>query len=398
MLKLKTMTKKAKNSRPTKPSVTRKSNRGDPKGRLSQRIPSFKIPILIAGLMLLLGLGLSIVMRAQAGRNGLIVIPAAPSCSRSWEPFLKELAQKTRLDSIRIETWATADELDLLLAASRKKHIIFAEVPVGYDLLRLSNKSLIEPLPSTLLNDSNLYPGFIQSLKIKNDSGKIYGLPFTFDPWMSISRTKQKPALRPAAVLAIPGKDDSGAAAAFGLGLALAGGEMTSERSLSILADLQGKGFFEHSAFTYNTSDSYAYFRDGHAASAFLPMTFFRTIPTQDLLDLEVGPLPPLGTRTTTDLVANGTVIVFPSETHITAESLKLLIATLSDPDLIYGISKSRDLLPAATNTKVRDYHADNVRTMARNARSFIFPELYMGGEASRPKLIDDIKQVLVSR
>lgn len=355
----------------------------------------------VAAAIALLTCGLLLLPTISTSRIGIILLPADPIYTATWQPFLERTAASLKLNSVSIQTWSTPEELEAALANADKRHILFAEVPFDQELSRLQKKGLTQTIDGNLLKNEAYFPAFLRTQEGASGPKTYRALPFSFDPWITLSSNAKPGRLANKSIISIPAKTETGAIAAYGLAYMLSGQQASPEKALALLSVFQKTNIFQPSAFTYNEADAFAYFHESKSLYAYLPLTYFRQLPTDILLETGIAALPALDAKNGTDIVAFGTVIIIPAKTPSSINGIKTqegLIGLLTDPEVLYGITKDRNTLPATTNTKVRDFHSDKIRSFARNAPSFIFPESLFKDQQDRTDTLEKIRQALVTR
>jgi hypothetical protein len=346
---------------------------------------------------LTVAVGILSVVLTREPKRGVILVPEGGSYAASWEPALAETAGRLGLDVLAIRTYSGASELSERLSRARRERIVFAEVPVGSDLVTLTESGLARPVARTAAEAIPFYRGFLAALEHPTSDDSLMAIPLAFEPWITVARLdRRNTRVRFPAILAVAAKSDEDALACAAL--ASTPGEQTPDAVATRLAELAARGAFQRNAFTYSPRDAFAVFSDGGARYAYLPYAFFRALGPEEIIPLEIVPAPERVVPDGAIVVARGTALVVPAKGRFRSLTATRVASAISAPELIYAIARARNALPATTDTKVRDFHSDRIREIARGAPRFFFTGTLPGSLTDGTPLVEAARRALVAR
>ncbi|HOT62505.1 MAG TPA: hypothetical protein PLU93_06545 [Treponemataceae bacterium] len=371
-----------------------------PRRRRNKPIISTRVALTAAAALaaLAVAIGILSIVLTREPKRGVILVPEGGSYEASWAPALAETASRLGLDALSIRTYSSDAELAERLARARRERIVFAEAQVGPGLAELSLSGLARPVDRAGAEAIPFYRGFLASLEHPTDGGSLMAIPLAFEPWITVARLNRRNAqTRFPAILAVAAKSDEDALACAALASSPEG--QAPDAVATRLANLAGRDAFQRNAFTYSPRDAFAVFSDGGARYAYLPYSFFRALSPEEIIPLEIVPTPEqIATPKGASVIAKGTAIVVPAKGRFRSLTTARVAAAISAPDLIYAVARARNALPATTDTKVRDFHSDRIRELARGAARFSFIGAMPASLADGTSLVEAARRALVAR
>lgn len=357
-----------------------------------------KLMAVITILALFAGLLFIILRTTGTPDTGIILVPEGSGYTASWDPFLEDIATRLNLKKVSIKTWATTMELENYLRRAKKLRVLFAEIPVDAMMVKLEADGLLKTFDAGLVEGKPYFPGFLNTVRNVDNQKDLTALPFTMDPWIVLGRKVQADKSNGEIWISIPGKEPAGVLAVYGITASLVSADAGKDKILELISSCQQEGIFQPNAFTYNQADSFSLCYEGTASYALMPLSWYRSLSTDIALETEIIDTPKINDRTSDALVSEGTALISPKNSGKRAFTDEQIIELATDPAIIYGIAKQRNILPATFDTQVRDGQSDRIRTRALGTPRFIFPAMMYKDETERAALVEEIQELLTSR
>lgn len=327
-----------------------------------------------------------------------IAVPADDNYENAWQKLMPQIKAKTGLKRIDVRTYRNATDLENLLKTNNK--MLWAEVPIsnGMDFVSWQKEGLIRTLNYTELPRYNslIYPlvRIAQTEKLeptisiptqrvaKDFEYPMLFLPFTFNPWLTVSCSGVDSS-KADALVSVAAKSNEEALGAVGLAILFSNNTET-QTIFDTLESIQNNKILQHSAHTFGQHDATSYLLDGKVKCAFIKYSEFASFSVEQLQKLIPAVLPLVQeSQKKASNVITTTGILFPNNKLIDKYQKVFCEKLFSDSEFLYTATSERNVLPAYIDVPVVNSRASSAITSATNCTNYILPEMTVPVDAT---------------